>query len=424
MNLWQWSIGEVFVWELIRVKFFIGVQEKISQENFDKNTISNVKGRSFNFLQRLWKNEVLRNPFLNFRKYDALVFESGRKYKIGEKYVDIYTWFLRKELVGTGKLTEVYETNFAYDHLSDAPKKVRHIDFLKHLARLISKFINIPISEKDYVIIQQIERKVQIDLGVSYPIRLLIENEYKRFVAEEKLYRALIKLKKPKEIFIVNYVEYLALTSAAKKAGVVITELQHGLIIEEALTYHFPKAEKDSLKYFPNKFMCWKSFKHNTGVLPISSENIIYSDSNHLTFMQKQFEDVTRNPFAILVASQPFFSEKIRDFILRSAVEMPDYIFYYKLHPMEFASFGTTEVGKKLSNLANVKIISNEESIYKLMKYCHFIVGIYSTSLFEADIFGCKPVVLANIHPLTSTLEMNRDTIAVDPNKKLNDYLR
>ena len=179
----------------------------------------------------------MRNPFLDRKKREVLIFESGRKYKIDRKFIDIYTWFLTQNLKKHNKRVETYETNFLYDKLSENPSDTKHIDFIKFASKILSFFFKVSFSEKNFQKISEIENAIFENLNIRINLQEMIKTECKVFLSERLLYIKLLQLKKPDQIFIVNYVDYYALIGAAKEQNIEIIELQHGLIIDLSLIH-------------------------------------------------------------------------------------------------------------------------------------------------------------------------------------------
>lgn len=422
-NLLSWEINSVFVWEIIRVKLFLLLQEKIAGDSFGSSAALNLSAKLKIQFLRVWKNGIYKNPFLSSFKGQVIIFESGRKYKLEGLYADIYTVFLIEHFNKEKILYEVIETNYKYDSTIKEDEKVQHIDFIKLIAKILGKRIKINFKEFDVVLISKIESEIFDQLSIKINLSNLIDNEYKIFRSEKYIYKKLFKLKNTRQVFIVNYSDYFSLISAAKDLNIETIELQHGLIIKEALIYNFPNSIENKMRYFPSKFYVWEGFNYNSGKLPLTSDNIVPNPFNHLEFMKTQFKDVIRNAKTITVASQPVLSKKIQNYILKNAKQLSDYIFIYKLHPMEFENFFESETAQSLKKLNNIIFVRNEESMYKLLKVSKYIFGIYSTSLFEAEMFGCIPMVLSTESIFAQSLVESKNTILIDANTPLAQYI-
>ena len=99
----------------------------------------------------------------------------------------------------------------------------------------------------------------------------------------------LLKVKKPKRVFIApSYTSY-GYVYALKKAGVKVVEVQHGVIIEEHYGYSV-RAEFDR-NFFVDHLLTFghsekKVFKNSRG---ISEDSIIPIGSYYLSFLKNNF---------------------------------------------------------------------------------------------------------------------------------------
>lgn len=422
-DLLSWEINSVFIWEIIRVKLYLFLQEKVAGDFFESNEILKSRTKLKIHFLRLWRNGIRKNPFFSNFRGNVLFFESGRKYRVDDFYVDIYTFFLREQFKKENILFEVFETNYKFDDVGTKDNRIQHIDFLKIFAKVISSRVKMSFSKNDNALISKIEKGLLNEFNVKINLEILIAKEFKTFKTEKYLYKKLFTFQKTKKIFFVNYSDYFSLLSAAKDLNIQTVEIQHGLIIKEALIYNFPNSVQNQMNYFPSKFYVWDGFNYNSGILPLSSDNIISNPFNHLEFMKSRYDNISRDSKTILVASQPVHSKEIQNYILKNAIRMNDYKFIYKLHPMEFGHFFDSQLAQSLTELSNVEFIRNEESIYKLLKSSKYILGIYSTSLFEAEMFGCIPIILSTDSIFTQSLEDNENSIVVHAGVSLAEYI-
>lgn len=422
-DLLTWNINSVLVWEIIRIKVFLLLQEKTAAQSFGKIAPKSTCNKVINICSRILNNFILGNPFFRVFEGNIIIFESGRKYSIGELNADIYTYFIAKNLEKENIAFEFFETSIDSKRDRNYNKTPFHIDSIKFVSKVLHKFISLSFSDDDVNLVKKLEGEIEKTLNIPMDLKHLITSEYKIFISEKIVYKKLLHLKHTKKIFLVNYSEYFSLLSAANDLKIETVELQHGLILKEAMTYHFPNSEDNKMNYFPTKFYVWKDFSYNSGKLPLSQDKIVANPHNHLEFMKNKFENIVKNPKSIVVASQPFYSLKIQDYILKNARVMTDYRFIYKLHPMEFQYFFESGQSQSLLQLKNVNFVKNEISIYQLLKESRYIIGIYSTSLFEAEMFQCIPVVLPIENAFSKSLEHNKNTIVVNENTALTNYI-
>lgn len=421
MSLFAWKSNDIKIWELIRVFIYLDIVEKNTNDFFEKNgKVGFIKSKVI-LLRRFFCNSIFRNPFF-MKRSDVLVLESGRKYLFDKDYIDIYTYFLKSKLIKEDFTYNYIETNYKYDLLGNNKNNKGHLDFLIFISKIQEPFIKIFLNENDVKIIKDIELRIFEKFNILINVESIVNDKLKKFYIQRFWFTKLIKSKKIRKIFLVNYVDYFGIIAAAKDNNVSVVELQHGLIIQESLIYHFPNVQKDSLNYFPDQFYVWKDFSLISGVLPIT--NIVENSYNHLEEMIMKYKNIEKENNLVLIASQPFYSDVILEYVLNNAKKMKNYNFVYKLHPMQFDSFFDSEFAKELLNLENVKIVKNEESIYYLLSKSRYVVGIYSTVLFESNMFGCKPLVLYSEYvSFSEILFQKKHAIKLDFNTLLTNYI-
>jgi hypothetical protein len=391
-NLLYWKVNEVYIWQSLRASMYGKIVNFLLPNNTrGRKTSFNEKNKTI--LRRIFINSLLKNPFVDFKKVDILVFDSGRKYFVNDKYIDIYTEYFINELNSNNIKYRRYNISHKTDKVGQKIKTDKHLDFIYLISRIISLFIILNISRRNLSKIILIENEIKNVFNYNFDFRSLIIKEIKRFKSQFLLYNWLIKLKSPKEIYLINSTDKAPLIMAAKRNHVIVNELQHGLIVKEGLIANFPNVKKNSLAYFPDKFYLWKDLNMCTSILPLKEENIIEFPNKHLENMKFCFRNTDKKKNQILVVSQPVHSESLLKYILSNVSKMMNYKIFYKIHPMENASYIESQVLK--NNFSEkIRVVRNEESIYKLLAQSEIVLGIYSTSLFEASYFGCKILLL------------------------------
>ncbi|KKX51742.1 hypothetical protein [Sphingobacterium sp. IITKGP-BTPF85] len=201
----------------------------------------------------------------------------------------------------------------------------------------------------------------------------------------------MFKIKKSKEIFLVGSNDKQSLIVAAKRNNIIVNELQHGLNSDKDVILNYPYTVEESLEYFPNHFYKWNNVEMFFAKLPLKSDNIFEIPNYHLEFMIESTKTISRDAKSVLIISQPHGSKEILRFILNNISELDSYKIIYKIHPTE--DFNKS-IEDQFVDHKNIHFVRNEESIYALMKKCEFVVGIYSSSLYEAVVFNCSIILL------------------------------
>ena len=96
--------------------------------------------------------------------------------------------------------------------------------------------------------------------------------------------------------------------------------------------------------------------------------------------------------YVITIVSQGTIGEKLFVFAKKLANTLKRYTIYYKLHPGEFI-YWKNKI-KDIEIPFNLKIVFDEENILSLFSKSVYVVGVYSTSVYEALYFECRILIL------------------------------
>ncbi len=422
-NLFDWKINNVYVWQSARVNIYVTILDLLIPNNIVPSEIPKIE-RFKILLKRIFINSLIYNPFLDFSKSDILIFESGRKYLVDDSYIDIYTDYILEDFYNEKVTFCKYETNYVYDHLTRRSMKNKHTDFISIASRIISNFISIRIDKDNSVRIKILENEIEQLLNINIDLESVLHSEIKRFKSEYILYNKLFKRKNPKNIYLTSSGDKSPLIKAAKDNNIEVNELQHGLIVKEGLISHFPDVIEDSLAYFPDKFFVWKELNMWTSKLPVSQNNIVGFTNRHLEYMLKQSSQYKRKLNQILIISQPYCSQEILKFVMNNLDSMESWNIVYKIHPSENLSYFSDKNENQFSQYENLAFVNNTTSIYQLFAESQYVIGVFSTALFEASYFGCK-VLLLDLPgvEIASSLIRNGKARLVKSDDKLLDVL-
>jgi len=409
-HLLEWKIADIYAWQSARAKIYQLLLNTIIPNNSGHKKKNLIK-KYLNFSKRIFMNSLFYNPFISFDKYDTLVFESDRRYFVEGKYIDIYTKYFCDELE---------KENILYKKI-----KPKHQDFIHIISLFISNFIKPKICKYDFEKINNLECEINDLLGVKIDISAIFIQEIKRFKSSYPFYSLLLKIKNIKNVYLINSTDKASLIKAAKDLNIIVNELQHGLIVKEGLIANYPNTVEDSLAYFPNKFFIWEKLNMVTSKLPLSDKNIINFKNKHLQNMLEKNKDIAKKDNQILVISQPYGSSEILKYILENSKEMQKWNFIYKMHPVENHDSFRDAIINDFSKYSNITFVNNNQSVYSLMSESSYVVGIFSTALFEASYFGCK-IILLNLPGVEFSFSLikNSNAILLDTEEKLSHVLK
>lgn len=417
------KVDGVFPWQIARVLIFLQIVDHLIPGNAAP-VLKSKKDKIKDLFHRIFINVLFFNPFFDFKKKKILVIESGRKYRDKNAYIDIYTEYLCQDLDRNKVSYTRYENNYNLDaHFSDRKLDSKHLDFILLSSKLTKKFIKSYWSDVEISKIQVISKDLESIFGFKVEVAQIFKEEIGKFKAEFSLYSKLFRLKKAEEIYITNSSEKSSIIAAAKNNGMIVKELQHGLMSDKDVISNYPHTKEGSLDYFPDQFYIWDSVDMFFGKLPLEEENIIHFKNQHIERWIQKTAHINKDEKTILVISQPYGATELQDFIKKNRETLTDYSIIYKMHPAEneqlFSAFKS-----EFTDVPNISFVNNEESMYILLKKAKYALGIYSSSLFEAKAFDCK-VILLNLPGVEMSfplLKFKQNKI-IDFNQKLSDIL-
>ncbi|MGE0635308.1 MAG: hypothetical protein AB7G44_00805 [Bacteroidia bacterium] len=395
-KLFDWQINNVFIWELLRYKIYSSVMIKAGGEDHSPF----IKHRKILSLKNIVEktgrliNAIYYNPFLDYAKSDILVFESSRKLRFNEQYIDPYTKFIVDDLRKRRFKVTQYQSSYSYDKLSERDFSIKHLDLIYFISLYISRFFKLKFSDEETRQIKKIERTLNNEFDMSFDLIRLIRKEILIFKNTLFYFEAILKKKKPIEIYIVNFCDKTALICAAKRNNIKVIDIQHGLISSSDIIYHYPNIKEGSLKYFPDQFYIWSKIWKETCKIPIKESDIIVYGNRYLDAQSKKYLHVIKRTNQILIVSQPSLTKLIATAILNYTDQLKDYQVLYKLHPAEYENAQSFPELNELKKIANISFVSKLENFYEKLAESKFVIGIYSTALIEAISFQCQVLLL------------------------------
>jgi hypothetical protein len=391
-NLLDFEINGVKIWQYQRQRIFLDIAKQLGL--FEKAHTKKIKFANLLVAApSLLYYSIFSNPIIGNYQKETLVFSSGRKIKEENKFIDIYTEYFVRQL--KKESFEIIEELYLNKHFTSDRKNRKHQDFQQIRTFLKSKLSSFALNELEEEYISKIEIEIFNFLGIKLNLKKQMRNGYLFFKNDFEFYENLINKRKPKQIFMVCSYDYkMALVAAAKKNNVEAIEIQHGTMNEFHLGYSYPN--HDYIDYFPDKIYFWGEYWKNCTHFPIKEENkIIYG----FPFFQKQkekFKETTKQKGRVLIISQGTIGNKLSEFIWNNRDLFEELTISYKLHPGEYDRWKTDyPYLQKINMLENFTIVDNNNTnLYSYMAKSEFVIGVYSTAIYEALSFKCKGIVI------------------------------
>jgi hypothetical protein len=347
---------------------------------------------------------VVINTGINFVKInklltaEILIFEHPRTKKHKGQLIDIYSYYFAneklKELPGN-KVLIMSRTLNGWIEKNDSITRF-NIDAIEigrvGLGVLFSRILPFWITDSH---LSQAPVSRKPDSRCLKKIKPLLKRGWVEYIFTFAAYRFLFFFaRKASELVLIDgYSSRAGLIAAAKKAGMKVVEIQHGVIGEYHLGYSYPISF--NLNYLPDELLVWSdSWKREIeSVWPGKIE--IFPNYYLLEQIEEYKNKYSRIENSIVVISQGTISQQLSQLILKNISHLGDYKIHYKLHPSELASWKNNTTLRKLNEYESVSIVESDE-LFALFAQCEYQLGVYSTALFEGREFGCK-TILANL---------------------------
>ena len=231
---------------------------------------------------------------------------------------------------------------------------------------------------------------IQQAFNISIDVNAMFKDAYKHFVAGEKRFIRFLKNVCPKEVICVVAYDKYDIVSACKKCNVKIIEVQHGIIDSHHLGYHYPNPIPT--KCFVDELWLFAPYWRLNAALPLKEENLKYIGFSYFRNECAKY-NVERKYNVLTVLSQGTSGKAMLDQILSLAISYPMLQINYKLHPGEFQNY-KERYPELVNPPQNIKVYKSEVPLYELLKSSTYVVGAYSTAIYEALALGCVGILI------------------------------
>ncbi len=391
-NLLDLEISAVKIWQACRMHIYYKLAEDCGL--YEPPHIAQAHGGSrLPQIVTFARGLILDNPFRNAEPTEIAIFDHTRSNRMGDKTVDIYSYSLCSDLEQSEKDFTVFERPFLYQYSKDHDFKRRRVGLIDSVSSVLANFPGPRLSAAELTTIRTIEAEIVSATGVELNLEKIFRKQIKRFKMRRYLYgRLLDKYQIEKVYLVVSY--FLApLIDAAKRRGIQVFELQHGVINRYHLGYSFPDREHGSLAYFPDGLLMWGGNWPSTRHLPLASAAKIDYGFKFFEQNKIQYAQLQKKPRKALVVSQSVHGNALAEFLLENLAALTGWDISYKLHPSEFNRHQNyPDLSRLVASDANVEVIEGGD-VHSLLAESEIVIGVFSTVLFEALEFNCQVYV-------------------------------
>lgn len=385
-NLFELEINDVKIWQYIRFKVFQELFIKLKlhdnihytdthKSRYFKAVINNIK---FIFQKR-------SAQFSKKENVDILVFNHSRKKYIDGEYSEIYTDLLLKEANFTYQVIEI--PSFTHYPKISKLKSTRYLDTILFLLNaLFQKIKNFHIIRKDLEKLNLIQDDLEREFNVKIDLIMFIKKILLKRKAYSWVLNRIIKKYSPQIVLeIVGYEDpKLILNELCKQKKITTIELQHGIFDPLHLAYDYP--HNVDLDIFPDYLFTFGKFWDDACSFPIPKERIIPVG---FPFFEQEFAKYqkfkVKEKNQILFISQGSIGKELGHLAYEFS-KISDKKILFKLHPSEIKFW---ERNNYFIPNPKIEVIKNDQKpLYQLFLECSTIVGVSSTAVFEALMFG------------------------------------
>lgn len=393
LNLFEQKVQGVYFWKLVRFRLYTKLLEYLQLSQTAHIQEYNSMLDKVKALFPKIKNTYFHSVFSRSNTVDILIIEHGRKVLTDENYVDIYTDHKVKELKSEKRRFEIVDRPYLGKHYNKPSKDRSYAESIT-VTYLLQKYFKTTILTPDESkLIENIEKELFATFGFSKNLKRLIGDSVKLFKLKKEQYERMLLKRGIKQVYLVVSYTHEALIAACKDLGIECIEIQHGTMSRYHLGYSFPY--NSFIHYFPDKIELFGKYWQDYTPLPLNSEKISIKGYTYLFDTWKKFREVNKNKNQVVFLSQGTNGEKLAQFAYMFANKYNECKIIYKLHPGEFGRWRTSyPVLKQALKLNNFELIENKRNLYHILQESSFVVGVYSTAIYESLTLGCKVILI------------------------------
>jgi len=390
LNLFSYRIDGVNLWERIRFDVFLNILFEVGlyEETKTSKNLSflNLYNKIIIYNTFLF-DSIFHNPFF-INNVDFIFFGHQRRKLMDDGYYwDIYTDPIIP-ILGSYKTATIE----SYENLSHfKPAKTRNLYYTGAFQILskINKYMSNYNKKNVFDFSRYVEGRIKQDFSVAVDIYSLTSNVISSAKSTYPIFSKFFKKTTPKICFTMASYGSEDIIIAAKQFGIPVIELQHGTISRYNLGYSY---ERNRIKQsFPNYLFSFGEYWRNSVDYPIPKENVLSIGYPYFEKLyKKKKNNVKRNQ--IVFISQWHIGVRLSKFAVQTAKRLHGKVsIVYKTHPWE-------ELNEYLIQASGdnlLKVVSGQTpGLYDLLSTSKWLVGVYSTAVYEGIALGCIPFIV------------------------------
>lgn len=388
---WDYIRYDVFYNWVYKSKFFGYKGDKKKSQSRFKKAFRLLRESFLSILY--WLQLSLRKT----KSYDIIIYNYDRNRLTEGKWVNPHFYPIVESLSKKYSVLLIDPSEFKWDVENNYPCDVLRYRPYYLLDSIKDKFLKYSTSEKK--LFDELKNKLEQKFQSNFNIRNIAKNCYSFQIISFKRWTLIFKKYKPKLFLFSDTGNNKGMIEAASTLNVKSINMQHSLLSESNILYHYHKSMSRKLTpALPQYLFTFGPYWRQECRLPIIVKEVGFPlfDWNHkITTQRLASKKITTDKNAILIISDSFFSKD--DFVhvaLTLARSFPGFTIYYKLRPDDYYQW-QERYPEEFQVLPNLKVIDNDETpFYDYFVRSSYQVGINSTALFEGIAFELTTFIL------------------------------
>ena len=393
-DLYNWKIGDIYVWSVIRSRLFKVLTKNSQLFNYDTNRaivftdeMRTYRGRYPMTLLGWAIFGMPRRPrqgepdFRNLDRFEAVIVPfATRNEKLEDKFSKPISDALGDRALNLGVGT--------WDRITAAP---RIDDFNRWLNTYVGIFGSIKVrmllKKSDYEKYQRVVKFLEAETGFSLkPYDKFPRWTFRSFIIQRWGYRRLFRRTNAKVLFAVNAAR-MPLQAAAQELGIKVVEIQSGVFSKYSLQFSWPGSPY--VPYIPDEIWTWGDY-WTSGIEHAGQQQVRVVGSTP-EFEAVRDRKIAKIPGQVVFLSQPLIGIDIFNEAVAFAAARPETKVVFKLHPRnDIAEFEDALAALGASAPRNIELVHVERTSLEIIAASEYAVGAFSTALIEAAGLGTK----------------------------------
>jgi hypothetical protein len=224
--------------------------------------------------------------------------------------------------------------------------------------------------------------------------------QIRRTLVEQRGFSELFKVMGTKKLYLVNAYSEPSIVLGAKAAGVKVYEIQHGFISPLHPAYSFDKAVgRRKVDSAPNVILTWGEYWGSNLKLARGTTTQVSGPTRAFAEYRRRVAGLDRATRQVLFSSQGAIGQELCRQAIEAARKLPKHEVIFRLHPNEsldeYIALAQSISQAEGRNLPSNFMFSHKEPIFlDLLASSEYVIGAFSTTLFEALALGCKVLCL------------------------------